>query len=83
MKTLAILALAVSLGIPGNIHGEYMMVKRNTKKSGCVLIDNNGDAWRTDKKVKGVKKGNYIVVYMSDNETPEYKYDDIIVTVRR
>lgn len=82
MKSLAIIALALSLGIPGNIHGEYMTVKRNTRKSGCVLVDSNGDAWVTD-KVKGTRKGKRVLVYMSDNDTPEYKYDDIIVTVRR
>lgn len=83
MTKIAIIMLAMSLGIGGNIHGEYMEVKRNTKKAGCVLVSEDGNIWTTEKKVKGVKKGNVVLVYMSDNETPTYRYDDIIVSVEK
>ena len=57
MKTM-ILMLAISLGIRGNIYGEYMEVKKNTRKAGCVMESVDGNIWATERKVKGVKKGN-------------------------
>lgn len=83
MKSLMILALATTLGIPGNIHGEYMLVVKNNKKVGCVLQSEDGNIWATEHKVKGVKKNQVVTVYMSDNDTPNNKYDDIIVKVER
>lgn len=81
MKAL-ILALALSLGINGNIHCEKMMVVKNVK-TGCVLMDGNGDIWSTETKVKGARKGKKVRVWMSDNDTPDDRYDDIIVKVGR
>jgi len=34
-------------------------------------------------KARGAKKGRKVKVWMSDNDTPDDKYDDIIVKVGR
>lgn len=83
MKTMMILALAMSMGIPGNITGERMEVISNSKRNGCVLLSEDGNLWATETKVRGTKKGKTVTVYMSDNNTPGYRLDDIIVYVER
>lgn len=74
----AIMSLAALLSIPGNIHAEKMMVMKANGYN--IYLSNDDNLWETD-HVDGLLSRQTVTIWMSDNDTPDYRYDDIIVMV--